>query len=197
MKIKYTSASPKAGQTEHLQPNICATLIAAGFAEPCGPPPMRGTREWFAEMQELHGVPAPTPTVSWGVYIGQIAKCPAIVASCSNSNCTVKFRFEGNFARQQHPRHGEEPLHLFEKRISDAASKVVFTHSCGHKTPDKVSAAIVKQFVAAVVKNPREFTSDEAKVISFAVFKGDSGQHREVVQGVPLQRGPLAFELPE
>jgi len=52
MKILYIAPSPKAGQTEHLQPNIAQTLIAAGFAQEVPRAP-RGTAKWFAEMQEL------------------------------------------------------------------------------------------------------------------------------------------------
>jgi len=51
MKILYVAPSPKAGQTEHLQPPRAQALIDTGFAVAVPMPP-RGSRDWLAAMQE-------------------------------------------------------------------------------------------------------------------------------------------------
>jgi hypothetical protein len=51
MKVRYTSASPKSGTIEHLQPHVAATLIAAGFCEAV-PLPHRGSPDWLKARQE-------------------------------------------------------------------------------------------------------------------------------------------------
>jgi hypothetical protein len=75
-KIQYTSASPKAGQIEHVSSSVAATLCAAGFATAVPFPP-RGSKDWLAAIQELdrlntqpsqYDVVPEAPTgISWAV----------------------------------------------------------------------------------------------------------------------------------
>jgi hypothetical protein len=75
-KIQYSSASPKAGQIEHVSSSVAATLCAAGFATAVPFPP-RGSKDWLAAIQELdrlntqpsqYDVVPEAPTgVSWSV----------------------------------------------------------------------------------------------------------------------------------
>jgi hypothetical protein len=81
MKVTYTehAAPNKRGTTEHLQPALAASLIAAGFAVAC-PLPRRGSSEWLAARTEQAAL-ARTPDkddvcagfvegVEWGVKEG-------------------------------------------------------------------------------------------------------------------------------
>ncbi len=52
MKIIYSAASPKSGQTEHVSQQVGQTLIAAGFAS-LVPLPPRGTNAWLAAIKEI------------------------------------------------------------------------------------------------------------------------------------------------
>jgi hypothetical protein len=68
-KIKYTAASPKAGQTEHKDNATAATLIAAGFAEAVVEP-QRGSKgngwlEARLEQSRLAGPLDPHSTSGW------------------------------------------------------------------------------------------------------------------------------------
>jgi hypothetical protein len=75
-KIQYSSASPKAGQIEHVSSSVAATLCAAGFATAVPFPP-RGSKDWLAAIQELdrlntqpsqYDVVPEAPTgISWAV----------------------------------------------------------------------------------------------------------------------------------
>ena len=52
MKVTYIAPSPKAGQTEHLQPHRAQAMIDAGFAVAC-PRAFRGTAKWLEEQKEI------------------------------------------------------------------------------------------------------------------------------------------------
>jgi hypothetical protein len=76
-KIQYTSASPKAGQIEHISSSVAATLIAAGFATAVPFPP-RGSKEWLAAIQEVdrmntqpsqYDTPVPANGVEWAATV--------------------------------------------------------------------------------------------------------------------------------
>lgn len=60
MKVRYTAASPKAGQVEHLPPHIGNTLVAAGFAEAV-PLPSRNDPGWLDARNEQAALAVPQP----------------------------------------------------------------------------------------------------------------------------------------
>jgi len=65
MKIIYSAASPKAGQTEHVSQQVGQTLCAAGFASAVPLPP-RGSKGWLeaiAEIDKMRTAPSQYDTV--------------------------------------------------------------------------------------------------------------------------------------
>jgi hypothetical protein len=84
-KIKYTSASPKAGTIEHIDNATAATLVAAGFAE-IVPAIRRGEKGWLEErlaQSALVTAPGEHDTVAgvrateWGIH--QSGKVVAVI----------------------------------------------------------------------------------------------------------------------
>jgi hypothetical protein len=186
MRIQYTEfvANPALRNTiANLPAHVAQVLIAQGSAVAL-PRAARGSAAWLAERLEESAAfnpPAAAPLLTWGVSVGQVARRPAIHATCSNANCAMKFRFDG-------------PPKSDAKNIG--ADRVVFTHSCGPHAPENVPSVILDKYTAAYGTGTFEYTSDEANMISFAASKGDSGKHRDVVHGTPIPGlEKLAYEV--
>lgn len=184
MRIQYTEfvANPALrNTTTNLPAHVAQVLIAQGSAVALPRAP-RGSAAWLAERLEESAAanpPSPTPLLTWGVSVGQVAQRPVIHVTCSNMNCSVKFRFDG-------------PPKSDAKNVG--ADRLVFTHSCGPHAPENVPARILDKYSAAYGAGVFEYTNDEANMIQFAVSKGDSGTRREVVHGMPIPGQKLAYE---
>jgi hypothetical protein len=75
VRIKYLSTSPKAGQVDHVNNAVGATLIAAGFAEAM---PYTDFRQRLAaETPQAFAVAA--PEVSWGVQERHLSRFGLVV----------------------------------------------------------------------------------------------------------------------
>jgi hypothetical protein len=184
MKIRFLSG-PRQGETSHAPyGQQTQLLIAAGIIEVVNEPkPRYGSTAWLEEKQAVSAAlnpPCPVPTVSWDVKLltlpttGEFgyAKRPAIVASCSNANCVVNFRFDGPTFRV-----------VDKKRVEIPLDGIRFLHSCGYTLTDAAPAHIIAEYRAAYGDGGFEYTSDEAAVVSFSALVGDSNKHREILKG--------------
>jgi hypothetical protein len=167
MRIKFLSG-PKSGQISHApRSQETQLLIDAGVIEVvAGPAPRYGSTEWMEEKQANSlkiNPPRSEAVVTWGVKFGHFSRRPAIVAWCSNPNCTIHFRFEGPAFKVEGKR--KTPVSL---------DSVVFNHSCGYAFNENVPAHIVTEYRRAYAEGVFELPPDEAAMLAQAAAGRDN-----------------------